>query len=102
MFVEVRNILCLGPCQFHPGAPFFHDAYKGWTCCGKKATDFTEFLNFPGCSRGRHSRVKPVEPENITGQLGPVEDPVPQEVTIIFDARPLEILQTLAKRYRHM
>ncbi len=45
-----------GECLHHPGAPFFHDAYKGWTCCNRKATDFTEFLNFPGCTRGRHSR----------------------------------------------
>ena len=35
-------------CSFHPGAPYFHDAYKGWSCCNKKCTDFTEFLNFPG------------------------------------------------------
>ncbi len=35
-------------CVFHPGAPYFHDAYKGWSCCGKKCTDFTEFLNVPG------------------------------------------------------
>lgn len=55
-------------CTFHPGAPFFHDAYKGWTCCGKKCTDFTEFLNTPGCSRGPHSNVKPEEPESITGK----------------------------------
>lgn len=32
-------------CVHHPGAPFFHDAYKGWSCCKKKCTDFTEFLN---------------------------------------------------------
>jgi cysteine/histidine-rich domain-containing protein 1 len=57
------------PCTYHPGAPFFHDAYKGWTCCNKKATDFTEFLNFPGCLTGPHSNVKPVEPEKITGNL---------------------------------
>lgn len=35
-------------CVFHPGAPYFHDAYKGWSCCGKRCTDFTEFLNVPG------------------------------------------------------
>ena len=38
-------------CTFHPGAPFFHDAYKGWSCCNKKCTDFTEFLNTPGKNR---------------------------------------------------
>jgi len=56
-------------CLHHPGAPFFHETYKGWTCCNKKSTDFTEFLNTPGCARGRHSREKPIEPENITGKL---------------------------------
>lgn len=35
----------LDSCVFHPGDPFFHDAYKGWSCCKKKCTDFTEFLN---------------------------------------------------------
>jgi cysteine/histidine-rich domain-containing protein len=41
----------------------FHDAYKGWSCCNKKSTDFTEFLNFKGCTNGRHSSEKPAEPE---------------------------------------
>ncbi|XP_075216842.1 cysteine and histidine rich domain containing protein isoform X2 [Lycorma delicatula] len=50
-------------CVFHPGAPFFHDAYKGWSCCKKKCTDFTEFLNIKGCTKSFHSNVKPVEPE---------------------------------------
>lgn len=56
-------------CQHHPGAPYFHETYKGWTCCNKKSSDFTEFLNTPGCARGRHSREKPIEPENITGKV---------------------------------
>ena len=34
-------------CQFHPGVPVFHDALKGWSCCPKRSTDFTEFLNIP-------------------------------------------------------
>lgn len=55
-------------CVHHPGAPYFHDAYKGWTCCNKKSTDFTEFLNFPGCTKGPHSNIKPEEPESITGR----------------------------------
>jgi len=56
-------------CKHHPGAPYFHETYKGWTCCEKKSTDFTEFLNTPGCARGPHSREKPIEPENITGKI---------------------------------
>ncbi|GLH11776.1 Cysteine and histidine-rich domain-containing protein [Gryllus bimaculatus] len=50
-------------CIHHPGAPFFHDAYKGWSCCNKKCTDFTEFLNIKGCTKSYHSNVKPPEPE---------------------------------------
>ncbi|XP_013776520.1 cysteine and histidine-rich domain-containing protein 1-like [Limulus polyphemus] len=49
-------------CLHHPGAPFFHDAYKGWSCCNKKTTDFTDFLNMKGCTKSYHSNVKPVEP----------------------------------------
>ncbi|CAD7085389.1 unnamed protein product [Hermetia illucens] len=52
-------------CQHHPGMPFFHDAYKGWTCCNKKSVDFTEFLNMKGCSFSKHSNVKPAEPEKL-------------------------------------
>ncbi|XP_055333853.1 cysteine and histidine-rich domain-containing protein 1-like [Paramacrobiotus metropolitanus] len=48
-------------CTFHPGEPYFHDAYKEWTCCKKRSTDFTEFLNFKGCKTSFHSHVKPVE-----------------------------------------
>lgn len=55
-------------CCFHPGAPYFHETYKGWTCCNKRSSDFTTFLNFPGCTQGLHSNVKPEEPEAITGK----------------------------------
>ncbi|XP_012263523.2 cysteine and histidine-rich domain-containing protein morgana [Athalia rosae] len=50
-------------CTHHPGQPVFHDAYKGWSCCNKKCTDFTEFLNIKGCTKSSHTNVKPVEPE---------------------------------------
>lgn len=49
-------------CLHHPGQPKFHDAYKGWTCCTKKSTDFSVFLSFPGCTKSAHSNEKPVEP----------------------------------------
>ncbi|XP_059611257.1 cysteine and histidine-rich domain-containing protein morgana [Phlebotomus argentipes] len=50
-------------CRYHPGMPYFHDAYKGWSCCKKKSVDFTEFLNIKGCTMGKHSNEKPPEPE---------------------------------------
>ncbi|XP_076629491.1 cysteine and histidine rich domain containing protein [Colletes latitarsis] len=52
-----------GDCIHHPGYPVFHDAYKGWSCCSKKCTDFTEFLNIKGCTKSCHTNVKPKEPE---------------------------------------
>ncbi|NP_001123267.2 cysteine and histidine-rich domain (CHORD)-containing 1 [Nasonia vitripennis] len=48
-------------CQHHPGHPVFHDAYKGWSCCNKKCTDFTEFLSIKGCTKSKHSNIKPPE-----------------------------------------
>ncbi|XP_071801207.1 cysteine and histidine-rich domain-containing protein 1-like isoform X1 [Asterias amurensis] len=48
-------------CIHHPGEPVFHDAYKGWSCCKKRTTDFTEFLNMRGCTKGLHSNEKPAE-----------------------------------------
>jgi len=62
-------------CRHHPGDPYFHDAYKGWSCCQNKSTDFTTFLNTPGCALGKHSNVKPLNPEKITGNLNKVEEP---------------------------
>ena len=79
------------PCQYHPGAPYFHDAYKGWTCCKRKATDFTVFLNFPGCESGKHSNVKPVEPEKITGNLNKNVE-VPRESSPAKTREPMEAL----------
>lgn len=68
-------------CKYHPGAPYFHDAYKGWTCCQNKSTDFTTFLNTPGCSLGKHSNVKPLEPEKITGNL--TKEDSPEEEVVV-------------------
>ncbi|KAM9335260.1 cysteine and histidine-rich domain-containing protein 1 [Symphorus nematophorus] len=49
-------------CLFHPGVPIFHDALKGWSCCKKRTTDFSEFLSIKGCTHGHHSSEKPQEP----------------------------------------
>uniref|UniRef100_A0A8D0BAL4 Integrin subunit beta 1 binding protein 2 n=1 Tax=Salvator merianae TaxID=96440 RepID=A0A8D0BAL4_SALMN len=51
-------------CLHHPGFPIFHDALKGWSCCKKRTTDFSEFLSIKGCTRGHHSNEKPPEPED--------------------------------------
>nr|XP_013795768.1 PREDICTED: LOW QUALITY PROTEIN: integrin beta-1-binding protein 2 [Apteryx mantelli mantelli] len=49
-------------CVYHPGVPIFHDALKGWSCCRKRTTDFSEFLAIKGCTTGYHSKEKPPEP----------------------------------------
>ncbi|XP_009285901.1 PREDICTED: integrin beta-1-binding protein 2 [Aptenodytes forsteri] len=49
-------------CLYHPGIPIFHDALKGWSCCKKRTTDFSEFLSIKGCTKGFHSKEKPPEP----------------------------------------
>jgi len=67
-------------CEFHPGAPIFHDAYKGWSCCNKKTTDFTTFLNMKGCTKGKHNPVKPPEAPKY------VPEPTSKEEVIIVKA----------------
>ncbi|XP_007936282.1 cysteine and histidine-rich domain-containing protein 1 [Orycteropus afer afer] len=49
-------------CIYHPGVPVFHDALKGWSCCKRRTTDFTDFLSIVGCTKGRHNSEKPPEP----------------------------------------
>uniref|UniRef100_A0A8C3JT39 Integrin subunit beta 1 binding protein 2 n=1 Tax=Calidris pygmaea TaxID=425635 RepID=A0A8C3JT39_9CHAR len=61
-------------CLYHPGVPIFHDALKGWSCCKKRTTDFSEFLSIKGCTKGFHSKEKPPEPfgqEETSGKLKP-------------------------------
>ncbi|CAB1351382.1 unnamed protein product [Coregonus sp. 'balchen'] len=53
-------------CLHHPGVPIFHDALKGWSCCRKRTTDFSEFLSIKGCTQGRHSNKMPQEPMQPT------------------------------------
>lgn len=69
----------LDACRHHPGTPFFHDAYKGWSCCNKKSVDFTEFLNIKGCQLSKHSNVKPIEPEKPAPKVIE-EEPEPPKI----------------------
>ncbi|XP_061608243.1 cysteine and histidine-rich domain-containing protein 1 [Phyllopteryx taeniolatus] len=51
-----------GGCTYHPGVPVFHDALKGWSCCKRRTTDFSDFLGIAGCTKGPHNKEKPPEP----------------------------------------
>lgn len=75
-------------CWHHPGQPVFHDAYKGWSCCNKKCTDFTEFLNIKGCTVSKHSNIKPPE----------IEKPNLKEIPDIIAELPRPIVKERMKR----
>lgn len=45
-------------CTFHPGVPIFHEGMKYWSCCQRKTSDFTAFMNQAGCDIGKHKWVK--------------------------------------------
>jgi hypothetical protein len=47
-------------CRHHPGQPVFHEGLKGWSCCKKRVTDFSDFLSLPGCTWSTHSDEKRV------------------------------------------
>lgn len=72
-------------CVYHPGVPVFHDAYKGWSCCNKKSTDFSTFLSFVGCAKSFHSNIKPVEPEKPKTDKSKVD-----EVIIVQGPKPVD------------
>jgi len=65
-------------CMYHPGGPIFHDALKGWSCCKKRVSDFTEFLNIKGCTIGCHNNVKPSEPDKQEQQKISGQEPMYQ------------------------
>jgi len=74
-----------GTCVHHPGAPVFHEGYKSWSCCGKKTTDFTEFLNMKGCTKGKHNPEKAPEPEKPPASS---KNDNNDEVVVSLGARP--------------
>lgn len=85
-----------GSCIHHPGVPVFHDALKGWSCCKRRTTDFSDFLNIPGCSKGLHSNVKPepVAPKVTSSKNRETSEkilsPEPEKVT----PKPIKTVKT--------
>lgn len=47
-------------CCHHPGSPIFHEGMKFWSCCTKRTSDFSAFLNQKGCSEGKHKWIQSV------------------------------------------
>ncbi|KAJ3007663.1 UNVERIFIED_CONTAM: hypothetical protein HDU68_003396 [Siphonaria sp. JEL0065] len=63
-YVEEDN--CETACEYHSGAPVFHDALKGWSCCPKRVIDFSDFMKIPGCTVGRHIPASAAPPKEQT------------------------------------
>ncbi|CAE1232568.1 CHORDC1 [Acanthosepion pharaonis] len=47
-------------CVYHSGQAVFHEGLKYWSCCERKTTDFSSFLDQPGCETGKHVWKKQV------------------------------------------
>lgn len=46
-------------CRYHRLPPVFHETAKYWACCpNKKAYDWDDFQNIPGCETGKCTEVK--------------------------------------------
>lgn len=52
-------------CEHHTGVPVFHEGLKFWSCCQKRTSDFSTFLNQSGCSSGKHLWIKPKTEESV-------------------------------------
>lgn len=89
-------------CLFHPGYPIFHDALKGWSCCRKRTTDFSEFLAIKGCAKGFHSNEKPAEPfkPDISGSKNGSDTPGSKSCTEIIVQGPKSAEMMLKERPR--
>lgn len=81
-------------CIYHPGVPVFHDALKGWSCCKRRTTDFSDFLNIPGCSKGKHSNEKPQQP--IKPKVSSSKNPEMKEKSTVIEQpvmpKPIKIV----------
>uniref|UniRef100_A0A8C9NVK2 Integrin subunit beta 1 binding protein 2 n=1 Tax=Serinus canaria TaxID=9135 RepID=A0A8C9NVK2_SERCA len=86
-------------CLYHPGVPIFHDALKGWSCCKKRTTDFSEFLSIKGCTKGFHSKEKPPEPSS---QEKISEEPKAKPVKELIVQGPKSAEKMLRERPRVM
>lgn len=55
-------------CCYHASPPVFHETAKFWSCCPtKRAYDFDEFEQIPGCQTGVCSEVKEEQKQFLGG-----------------------------------
>ncbi|ODV91281.1 hypothetical protein CANCADRAFT_2993 [Tortispora caseinolytica NRRL Y-17796] len=76
-------------CLYHSGAPVFHDAQKGWSCCKKRVLSFEEFMEIPGCqSSDTHSAEKKAPPVPVNTSGGASNDSAPVAVQPKLEQEP--------------
>ncbi|KAI9487729.1 MAG: chord-domain-containing protein [Benjaminiella poitrasii] len=77
-------------CQFHSGAPVFHEGLKGWSCCKKRVSDFDEFLAIPGCTFGKHSNEPVAQPTSAPAatQKAPEATHITKEGVEVYGKKP--------------
>lgn len=55
-------------CCYHAAPPVFHETAKFWSCCPtKKAYDWEDFQNIPGCQTGVCTEIKHEEKQFLGG-----------------------------------
>ena len=55
-------------CRYHKAPPVFHETAKFWSCCpNKKAYDWEDFQNIPGCMTGICTAVKDTDSKLFLG-----------------------------------
>ncbi|XP_045149014.1 cysteine and histidine-rich domain-containing protein 1 [Echinops telfairi] len=95
--------IMLDACIYHPGVPVFHDALKGWSCCKRRTTDFSDFLSIVGCTKGRHNSEKPpepVKPEVKTTEKKELSELKPKfQERIIQAPKPVEAIKRPRMKY---
>jgi CHORD len=55
-------------CRYHKAPPVFHETAKFWSCCAnKKAYDWDDFQNIPGCQTGICTEIKEENSKQFLG-----------------------------------
>eukprot|EP00386_Alphamonas_edax_P014047 GDKI01043242.1.p1 GENE.GDKI01043242.1~~GDKI01043242.1.p1 ORF type:complete len:198 (-),score=52.08 GDKI01043242.1:27-620(-) len=88
-------------CTYHPGWPLFHDLKKSWTCCKSDCWDWDQFMKLPGCTKGKHSDIKPERPTVNTSSAAQVNKPLGKDINeynkqqaAVAAAAPLQVAAT--------
>lgn len=91
-------------CTHHPGAPFFHEGQKSWSCCkdvNKPVLDFDDFVKIQGCTTVTgHSTEKRKQPEKSAAEKAGAQaaaqaGPVPSSSTQSTQAQPVTTTSSL-------